>query len=420
MNPETSAPNPRLGNDILATMTRPRTDRVLVTGIAVAVVGPPLLTLVLIHLPPADARAYVFLYLGVVASLGLTTGLMPALVAAGMSSVLADYFFLPPVDSLSLANPSDVIFLVVFFATAGAVGGVAALRRRSVLDAMALSRTLAETNIELERLYRDQAAAARTAVRLAQTQQQVSALRDADRVRRELLQNVSHELRTPLASILTGATVLLGRTDVSPSVRDGLTGIVAQSRRLDRLVGDMLDLARIEGHALELRLEPTDAGEAAGAAAARMRHTRPGRPVNVVIEPGSLEAIADWDRLGQILDNLLVNADRYAPPGTPIEIHVAPGARGTVVTRVVDHGPGVREDMKESIFERFVRDEEMGAEGTGLGLAIVRGLVEAHAGRVWLDDPEGSGGAVFAFTLPAAPTDAAESDPALAHPAGVS
>ena len=389
-------------------MTRPPIDRVLVLGAAVALVAPPLLTVALDQLPPADARAYVFLYLGIVASLGLLTGLIPALIAAALSSVLADYFFLPPVHTLSLANPSDVIYLVIFFATAGAVGGVAAQRRRSTIDARALSRTLREANNELERLYREQAAAAKTAVRLAQIQQQVSALRDADRIRRELLQNVSHELRTPLASILTGATVLLARTDLSATVRDGLSGIVTQSRRLDRLVGDMLDLARIEGHALELHLEPTDVAAAAEAAARRLRTTRPERQVNVVTEPGWVEAVADWDRLGQVLDNLLVNADRYAPAGSPIEIHVAPGVRGTVVTRVIDHGPGVPPDMRDRIFERFVRDEESSSDGTGLGLSIVSGIVEAHAGRVWLDDPEQGGGAVFAFTLPAAPAEPAE------------
>jgi K+-sensing histidine kinase KdpD len=393
-------------------MTRPPIDRVLVVGAAVAVVAPPLLTVALDRLPPADARAYVFLYLGIVASLGLLAGLIPALIAAALSSVLADYFFVPPINTLTLANPGDVIYLMIFFATAGAVGGVAAQRRRSTIAARELSRTLTEANIELERLYRDQAAAAKTAVRLAQIQQQVSALRDADRIRRELLQNVSHELRTPLASILTGATVLLARQDLSATVHDGLSGIVTQSRRLDRLVGDMLDLARIEGHALELRLEPTDVAAAAEAAAARLRATRPDRQVNVVTEPGWVEAVADWDRLGQVLDNLLVNADRYAPAETPIEIHVAPGVRGTVVTRVIDHGPGVPADMRDRIFERFVRDEQSGTEGTGLGLSIVNGIVEAHAGRVWLDDPEPGGGAVFAFTLPAAPAEPAEAQQA--------
>jgi K+-sensing histidine kinase KdpD len=387
-------------------MTRLRVDRMLVAGIAIALVAPPLLTIVLDRLPPANARAYVFLYLGVVASLGLTTGLVPALVAAAVSAVLAAYFFVPPVNTFSFAGPGEVIYVLIFFATAGAVGGVAAQRRHSNIDARALSRTLSEANVELERLYLEQASAARTAVRLAQTQQQVSALRDADRVRRELLQNVSHELRTPLASILTGATMLLARADLPATVHDGLASIVAQSRRLDRLVGDMLDLARIEGHALELHLEPTEVAAAAEAAADRLRITRPERRIDVVADPGSVEAVADWDRLGQVLDNLLVNADRYAPGATPIEIHVAPGVRGTVVTRVIDHGPGVPAEMRDRIFERFVRDEHVGAEGTGLGLAIVRGLVEAHAGRVWLDDPGAGHGAVFAFTLPAAPVEA--------------
>jgi K+-sensing histidine kinase KdpD len=387
-------------------MTRPRVDRVLIVGSATALIAPPLLTIALVRLPSAESLAYVFLYLGIVASLGLVAGLVPALIAAALSSVLADYFFLPPVYSLSLSNPSDVIYLVIFFATAGAVGAVGALRRRATDDARALTRTLSETNTELERLYREQAAAARTAVRLAQTQQQVSALRHADRVRRELLQNVSHELRTPLASVLTGATVLLGRADLSAPVREGLIGIVTQSLRLDRLVGDMLDLARIEGHALELRLEPTDVGAAAEAAAGRLRRLRPERRVEVTVEAGFVEAVADWDRLGQVLDNLLVNAHRYAPEGTPIEIRVAPGVRGTVVTRVIDHGPGVPAGMRDRVFERFARDEASGSEGTGLGLAIVRGIVEAHAGRVWLDDPDAGGGAVFAFTLPAAPAEA--------------
>jgi two-component system sensor histidine kinase KdpD len=238
-------------------------------------------------------------------------------------------------------------------------------------------------------------------------------------VRRELLQNVSHELRTPLASILTGATVLLGRSDVSVAVRDGLSGIVTQSRRLDRLVGDMLDLARIEGHALELRLEPTDVGDAVEAAVGRLKQIRPTRDVRVTTEPGPPEAVADWDRLGQVLDNLLVNADRYAPPTTPIEIEVAHGARGTIVTRVIDHGAGVDPALRDRIFERFVRDEESGAEGTGLGLAIVRGIIEAHAGRIWLDDPDEGGGAVFAFTLPAVPAEAAALEPAVTDPAKV-
>jgi two-component system OmpR family sensor kinase len=121
-----------------------------------------------------------------------------------------------------------------------------------------------------------------------------------------------------------------------------------------------------------------------------------------------------------VLDNLLVNADRYAPADSPIEIQVARGARGTIVTRVIDHGPGVDANLRDRIFERFVRDEQSGSEGTGLGLAISRGIIEAHAGRIWLDDPEAGGGAVFAFTLPAEPAEASHPAPALSDPATVS
>ena len=84
---------------------------------------------------------------------------------------------------------------------------------------------------------------------------------------------------------------------------------------------------------------------------------------------------------------------------------------------MIDHGPGVSAEMRDRIFERFVRDEQPGAEGTGLGLSIVRGIVEAHAGRVWLDDPESGGGAVFAFTLPAVPPEHSQVETLVSDPA---
>src|SRR5437899_11806076 len=107
----------------------------------------------------------------------------------------------------------------------------------------------------MERLNREQAEAARTAVHLAQAQQQVRLLEEAEKLRRDLFQNVSHELRTPLASILTGTTAILDDDQVPSRWREAAANIVGQARRLDRLVGDMLDMARIEGGALDLHLE---------------------------------------------------------------------------------------------------------------------------------------------------------------------
>jgi K+-sensing histidine kinase KdpD len=377
-------------------------------------IGAPLaLTAVLTHLDTGQSRDYTFLYLAVVAALGLFSGLISSLLAAAVSFLCVDYFFVVPFHTLTISDETDLVNLLVFFGAAGVVGGLSSRRRRAQLQAEALARDLGAANAQLERLNREEADAARTAVRLAQSQQQVRLLEETDRLRRELLQNVSHELRTPLASILTGTTAMLARDDVPAEWRDAAAGIVGEARRLDRLVGDMLDMARIEGGALDLHLEEIEMGEAATAAADRLHRLNPDRVVNVVVDGEPVDVVADWDRVGQMLDNLLVNANRFAPAGTPIEVHVSPGARGSVVTHVVDEGPGVPPAMRERIFERFVGqrgpangDGQPRLGGTGLGLAIVRGLAEAQAGRVWLDDPmPDQTGARFAFSLPAARTD---------------
>jgi signal transduction histidine kinase len=241
-------------------------------------------------------------------------------------------------------------------------------------------------------------------VRLARTEQQVHALEETDRLRAELLANVSHELRTPLATILTGTTDLLNDGDLAQAARARIRSVVAETQRLGRLVSDMLDLARIEGRAL--RLDPAEVAlrDAVDAAVERLRRTSPDRVVTIDFDE-TIEVTADWDRLGQILDNLLRNADLYSPSGSPIRVEAARGKRSMVVTRIIDQGPGIPADQRERIFERFVRssdDADAHAGGTGLGLAIVRGLVEAHAGRVWVEDPRDGEGTRLAFALPAA------------------
>jgi two-component system sensor histidine kinase KdpD len=239
------------------------------------------------------------------------------------------------------------------------------------------------------------------AVRLARAQQQVRILEETDRIRRDFLANVSHELRTPLGSVLTGSTALAGRNDVAAEVRGELRAIAAEARRLSRLVDDMLDMARIEGNALDLHLETVDLGQAVDAAVDRLHRVSAGRPVEWHHPAAGLDVVADWDRLEQVLDNLLANADRYAPAGTPVEITAAAGVRDMVVLQITDSGPGVPADLRERIFERFVRGEN-DVPGIGLGLAIVKGLVEAQGGRVWVEDNPDGRGARFGVTLPAA------------------
>ena len=170
--------------------------------------APVALTAVLLPLGGQQQRYYVFLYLGLVAVLATIWGLWPALVAAAVSFVCVDYFFVAPYATLSIANLTDLVNLVVFFGAAGLVGAVASRRRREQLRAEALARALGQANQELLRLNREQAAAAQAELRLARTEEQVRSLQESERIHRDLLANISHDLRTSIGTILTETTNL--------------------------------------------------------------------------------------------------------------------------------------------------------------------------------------------------------------------
>jgi two-component system, OmpR family, sensor histidine kinase KdpD len=352
---------------------------------AAAVAAPAALTAILLRIGGGQPRDYVFLYLGVVAALGVTQGLVPALLAAATSFLLVDFYFVRPVRALTIADAQDVVNLVVFSTAAGVVGGLGSWRRRAQLRAEALARQLQAANQELARL---------------------TLLEENDRVRREFFASVSHELRTPLAGVLTASTVLAGRRDLPRPVRDQASSVAEQARRLNRLVGDMLDMARIEGHTIDLQLERVALADAVVAAADRLHLHSPDRTVEIDVT-SDLLVTADWDRLGQVLDNLFLNAARFAPGDSPIAVRAAPSVDGMVELRVSDRGPGIPAELRDHVFDHFVRGGSNPGGGIGLGLAIVRGLVEAQAGRVWVDAADAPG-ACIAISLPAAVREAAQ------------
>jgi K+-sensing histidine kinase KdpD len=367
--------------------------------VALAIVAPVILTTVLLNVG-VQGLEYVFLYMGLVAAIAVLRGLVPSLVAAAASFLLVDFYFVQPLHTLTIASRQDVINLLTFFGTAGVVGVLASVRRRALLRAEALTRQLADANTELMRLNREQAEAAQFEIRLARTEQQVKALRESERAQQEMMANVSHDLRTPIGTILTASTSLLGEASLTPETQRRLETIADEARRVNTLVSDTLDLARIEADAQQLELEPVQLADALMSAVDRMRRHSPDRTVDWKGEDAHVMVLADWTRLGQILDNLLGNADRFGPPGTPVRIEVANEEPGLATVRVIDFGPGVPAPYRDHLFERFVRAPRSDAsQSTGLGLAIVRGLVDAHAGTVSLEDRAGAG-AVFRFTLP--------------------
>lgn len=371
-----------------------------------ALIGPLVLTVVLVQLGGTEKRNYVFLYLALIAIVGVLRGLWPALLAAAVSFPLLDYFFVVPYYTFTISRSEDLINLVVFVVTAVLVGMLASRRRRALLESEALASQLRDVNTELVRLNKEQAEAAQAALRLARSEQQIRALQESDRLRRELLANVSHELRTPLGTILAESTDPAGVKTTREAERKFET-VAAEARRLEALVTDMLDMARIEGGALDLDLEPVGVGDAIAAAVDRLHHVSPQREVAWDRNSADLDVLADWNRLGQVLDNLLANADRFAPRRTPITVDISTEKPGLATIGVIDQGPGIASELRPRIFERFVRgdsaDDGSKAAGTGLGLAIVKGLVEAHAGSVALEESHDGVGATFRFTIPLAP-----------------
>jgi two-component system sensor histidine kinase KdpD len=252
-------------------------------------------------------------------------------------------------------------------------------------------------------------------VQLAEEARRARLRVETEQLRNSLLSSVSHDLRTPLA-VVTGATSSLldehGPRD--PAVRrDLLQTAHEEALRLNRLVSNLLDMTRLEAGALKVHKEPQSIEEVVGSALDRMEDRLRGRDVEIHI-PADLPLVPfDPALVEQVLINLLENATKYTPAGSPIDITARKVSRSVEVI-VADRGPGVDPADAERVFEKFYRVRDGEGGGAGLGLTICRGIVSAHGGRIWVEPREGGGGE-FHFTLPLGHETAA-----LAEPVGVS
>jgi two-component system sensor histidine kinase KdpD len=228
-------------------------------------------------------------------------------------------------------------------------------------------------------------------------------LEEIDRLRQSLVGAVSHDLRTPLATIKVASSTLVESADrLSTNDRDELYGLIdLQADRLSRLVNNLLDMTRIQSGALEVRPKPTEVGELVRDALGDLGSALGTRHVELDIPDGLPLVDADPLLIGQVLVNLLDNANRHAPPGSPVRVEVSRPAGGRITIAVVDAGPGVAAKERESVFETFVRFDTGGR--SGLGLAIAKAFTEAHGEHIWVEDAAG-GGARFVFTLAPAAT----------------
>jgi two-component system sensor histidine kinase KdpD len=224
---------------------------------------------------------------------------------------------------------------------------------------------------------------------------------ETNQLRAAMFSSVTHDLRTPLASIKAGVTSLLDpavRHDEAQQ-RDLLTTILEETDRLNRLVGNLLDLARIRAGALTPTRQPAAMDEIVEVVLARMRPRLASFRVTADLPPDLPDVQVDPVQLDQVLTNLLENAGRHSPPAGEINVQVV-WLHGAVQVRVSDHGPGIPLDDRERVFDAFYRGARTpDSPGSGLGLAIAKAVVVAHGGRIWIEDAPG-GGCVVAFEIP--------------------
>jgi len=247
-----------------------------------------------------------------------------------------------------------------------------------------------------------QAAVAMERVQLAQAAQAAGMEAESEKLRSLLLSSISHDFRTPLASIIGAASTLLDRH--APNLDETrraalLRSVLDEAQRLHRLVDNLLELTRLSAGAVRLKREWVALDELIGAVLHRYRDGHSGRDVKVEL-PANLPLVnCDEVMIGQVFANLIENALKHTPPGTPIRVDATVGAN-TITIRVADGGPGLPAGEETRVFDKFHRGRDEAAQsGFGLGLAICKAIVEAHDGRISARNLPG-GGAEFFFTLP--------------------
>ena len=237
-------------------------------------------------------------------------------------------------------------------------------------------------------------------VRRAELEAQASQLKAA------LFSGVTHDVKTPLAAITTSVTSLIeGRGFSEADRRAHLDTIKQETERLHRVVNNLLDVARWRAGALEPMKKPTAIDELMESVVARLQPLLAGREVDMRIGDDVPEVPMDVVQIDQVFTNLIENAVKFTPPGTPISLLVVGNEHGVRVT-VADRGPGIPTEDRTRIFEPFER-AATNASGTGLGLAISNAIVIAHGGRMWASD-QPTGGAAFTFELPCTPSESPE------------
>lgn len=302
----------------------------------------------------------------------------PVLAMAAVAALVWNYFFIPPRFTLHIERPEDVVMFGMFFVVAMAMGHlITRLRAR-------------EAALEHYHQEREQ---------LLQARHRAEIAAEAERLHRTLLDSVSHELKTPITII---RTALDGLDTSNPFTAE----IDTATRRLQRIVENLLEITRVESDAVKPAPDWCEIGDVLHAATAPLQRELAAHPLRFTSADSLPLLRLDSRLLALALSNILHNAAQHAPAGTSIEIQADMPAAGPdgrpnqiLQLRVRDHGPGLPPELEDRVFDKFSRARGAPAGGTGLGLAISRGLMRAMKGDITVrNHPEG--GAEFLLSLP--------------------
>jgi K+-sensing histidine kinase KdpD len=330
-------------------------------------------------------------------------GSRPAVLASLLGLVCFNFFYLPPVGKLSIDAPDNWIALFSFLLTAVTAGQLSARARRRAEEADAGRR-------EIERLYTELQDAFERA-------SQAKALEQSERLKSALLDAVTHDLRTPLTSIKASATTLLdalrakvqGQDPVTLDVEgqeEMLEVIDEEADRLNRFIEGLVELARIEAGEMHLRRRWGSFEEIITTALERAAPLTRAHQLQVALEDELPAVRVDARAVAEVVYTLVDNAAKYSPAGTCIKVTAQHTGEQVIRLSVEDEGRGVPVELRARVFDKFFRAMRDGdssthqPSGTGMGLAIAKGIVEAHGGRIWIEDAPGGRGSRVVVTLP--------------------
>ena len=350
-----------------------------------------------------NATTVALAFLLVVLFVALFWGSRPALLASVVAAVCFNYFFLPPLYTFTIAHPQNWVALIVFFTTAIAVGQLSARAKQRAKEAE-------RARSEVENLYRQLQVAFERA-------SQAEAFKQSEKLKSALLDAVTHDLRTPLASIKASITTLIdeaksGTEDIEPVSLDAVSRfemleiIDEESDRLNRFIGGLIEMARIEAGELGLHRRWGPIDEMVSAAIVRAEPVTKRHFIRINIEKELPVVRVDERAVSEVVYTLVDNAAKYSPEGSSIRINARRAGDELIQVEVEDEGSGVPPDLRERVFEKFfraTRDGDISTQqpsGTGMGLAIAKGIVEAHEGKIWIESGTGGKGTRVVFTLP--------------------